>query len=84
MGQTDEGLRWADRAASIDPHDPGTLYNLACLYANIGRADRALDLLGRAIDSGFAQREWIEHDGDLDPLRSEPRFKALLERLEKK
>jgi TolB-like protein/Flp pilus assembly protein TadD len=84
MGRTEEGLRWVDRAVSIDPHDPGTLYNAACTYANIRHIDQALDLLGKAIDAGFAQREWIEHDGDLDPLRKEPRFKVLLERLERK
>jgi adenylate cyclase len=67
-----------------DPHEPGTLYNVACLYANARRYQKAIDLLGQAIDAGFAQREWIEHDSDLDPLRNESRFKALVKRLQKK
>jgi adenylate cyclase len=84
LGRTEEGLRWAERALGIDPHDPGTLYNVACLYANAGRIQKAIDFLGQAIDAGFARKEWIEHDSDLDPLRNEPRFQALLKRLEKR
>jgi TolB-like protein/Flp pilus assembly protein TadD len=84
LGRQDEAARWADRALGIDPSDPGTLYNVACVYSNLGRADRAIDLLRQALDAGFAQEEWIEHDSDLDPIRGEPGFKALLKRLEKK
>ena len=70
-------------AVAADPHDPSTLYNVACLYSSAGRKTEALDYLKRALDAGFAQREWIENDSDLDPLRQEPRFKALLDRLRK-
>ena len=84
LGRTEEALTWGERALAIDPRDPGTLYNVACLYSNARRNQKAIDLLEQAIDAGFAQKEWIEHDSDLDPLRNEPRFKALLKRLEKK
>jgi hypothetical protein len=29
----------------------------------------------------MGQKEWIENDSDLDPLRNHPRFQALLQRL---
>src|SRR6267142_2226777 len=83
LGRTEEALSWGERALAIDPHDQATLYNVACLYANARRFQKAVDLLEQAVDAGFAQKQWIEHDGDLDPLRNEPRFKALLKRMKK-
>jgi adenylate cyclase len=46
-----------------------------------GEADRALDLIGRAVSNGRGFRAWMEHDVDLDPLRSSPRFAEILARL---
>ncbi len=42
---------------------------------------QAIDFLDRAADGGLLQKGWYEHDGDLDPLRGHPRFKALLGRM---
>ncbi len=81
LGQLDEGLEWAERAAAIDPDDAGVCYNVACLYALEGQPDKAIHHLECAINAGFGSRQWIEHDPDLDSLRENPRFKALLEKL---
>jgi non-specific serine/threonine protein kinase len=84
LGRPDEATQWIERALGIDPRDPGVLYNAACVYANLRRIDRSIELLGQALDAGFAEKEWIEHDSDLDPLRGDPRFTILLKRLETK
>ena len=39
------------------------------------------ETLDEAITFGMGQKEWFEHDSDLDPVREHPRFQALLERL---
>jgi adenylate cyclase len=57
------------------------LYNLGCIHALAGDVEDAVDCLERAAAGGLLQKGWYEHDGDLDPLRGHPRFKALLERM---
>jgi serine/threonine protein kinase/Flp pilus assembly protein TadD len=81
LGQVEKGLSWGDHALALDPEDAGVLYNVACLNAVGGRAEAALDHLEHAVQNGFGHREWIEHDPDLQPLRSQPRYQALLSRL---
>jgi serine/threonine protein kinase/Flp pilus assembly protein TadD len=81
MGQVDKGLEWGDRALALDPDDAGVLYNVACLHAVGGKPERALDLLEHAAQNGFGHKEWIEHDPDLESLRSHPRYQTLLSRL---
>ncbi|HSA97160.1 MAG TPA: tetratricopeptide repeat protein, partial [Acidobacteriota bacterium] len=81
LGQRDKGLEWARRARRIDPDDPMLLYNLGCIHALAGDLEEAIDCLERAAAGGLLQKGWYEHDGDLDPLRGHPRFKALLERM---
>ncbi len=56
-------------------------YNLACAHAKLGRADTALENLGKAIDAGFSNRRTMAEDPDLESLRSDPRFTAILNRL---
>ena len=81
LGEVEKGLEWASLALTIDPEEPMTLYNVACIFSMAGHVDRALDCLEKAATAGLSQREWYEHDRDLDPLRDHPRFGALLERL---
>jgi adenylate cyclase len=53
----------------------------ACLHAQAGQKERALEFLERVFARGWGKRDWIEHDPDYDILRDDPRFKALLARL---
>lgn len=83
LGRVEEGLTLAQRALTIEPNDAGVLYNVACLYSVAGRVPEAIGYLEQALDAGFSQKEWIENDSDLDRLRKEPRFQALMRRFRK-
>jgi non-specific serine/threonine protein kinase len=80
-GNPDKSRDWTRRALAIAPDDPVTFYNAACNYSLLGEVATAIDCLENAVTSGMAQKDWIEHDSDLDPLRSHPRFQALMQRL---
>jgi tetratricopeptide (TPR) repeat protein len=81
-GQVEQGLEWAERAAAADPEEGVILYNVACIYAQAGRSETALDYLERAVKAGFTRREWITSDHDLEPLRQDQRFQALVQSLD--
>ena len=82
LGDIEGGRRNIDAALRLQPNEFGTLYNAACFYAQIGDADRALDMLDRAVDTGQGFRSWIEHDHDFVGIRKLPRFQAILSRLD--
>jgi tetratricopeptide (TPR) repeat protein len=81
LGDQAEARVWLDRALEAEPDDPAVQYNVACVLANLGEHDRAIELLDKSLRNSWGQRSWIVHDPDLDPLRGDPRFQKLLERL---
>ena len=78
LGETDKARDWNRRALAMDPDDPSVLYNIACAFAVEGQKQEAISTLKKAIDNGFGHWSWIEHDTDLDYLRAEPDFLAML------
>jgi tetratricopeptide (TPR) repeat protein len=69
-----------DEALALVPGQPVNLYNLACVRAQRGRPDDALDALERAAAAGFSDFVLIARDPELEPVRGLPRFKALLDK----
>lgn len=62
-----------------NPHYPLLAYNLACLESLTGRTDDALGHLRQAIDGSEQFRDFAKGDTDLDAIRGEPAFEALVE-----
>jgi serine/threonine protein kinase/Flp pilus assembly protein TadD len=81
VGDRARAVEWASRALAMDPEEPVTLYNVACVYSLQGQIEKAIDCLEGALKHGFAHKEWIEHDSDLNPLHEHPRYQALLQTL---
>jgi adenylate cyclase len=80
-GDAVRATEWAERALEAAPHEPSVLYNVGCMYSMMGNKERAIELVDEAVRKGFGYRAWLEQDGDLDPIRDDPRFKAILARL---
>ena len=79
LGRLAEAREWSERALVLEPDEPSVLYNIACFYSTIGEVDRAMDLLERNdVMPGIANRAWVDHDPDLDPLRELPRFRIFI------
>ena len=82
LGEREEGLKWAEKSLAIESNNPLLIYNLACIFSLVGEIEKAIDYFEQAINSGYTNYAWVKTDMDLDPLRSHPRFQALIEKLE--
>jgi serine/threonine protein kinase/Flp pilus assembly protein TadD len=78
MRDSKRGFEWARRALEIDPEEMSILYNVACVYSLLGRTEEALSCLEKVMEHGTFYKNWAAKDSDLDALRSDPRFQALL------
>ena len=81
LGEKEKSLEWLRKALELDPEDGMLLYNAGCIYAMAGLKDAAIDALDRSVAAGLNQIAWFEKDSNLDPLREDQRFKALLARM---
>jgi non-specific serine/threonine protein kinase len=78
IGEHAKGYEWARRAIAIDPEETSILYNVACVYALLGKTEDALASLGKVMEHGTFYKNWAAKDSDLDSLRADPRFHALI------
>ena len=56
-------------------------FNLAIVYLGLGDRARALDYLEQAYAADSQWMPYLRGDRIFDPLRSEPRFAALMKKL---
>ena len=81
LGEAERSKIWTQQAMTLAPNDPLVLYNAACNWALLGESDRALEELERALEAGVAVGDWIKHDPDIESLRGDPRFQAIVKRI---
>ncbi|MBV8856186.1 MAG: tetratricopeptide repeat protein [Acidobacteria bacterium] len=71
-----------DRVREAADADHDIAYWLATAHAMLGERDQALHWLDRAIDLGNENRTWFESDPKWESFREDPRFVALMRRIE--
>jgi tetratricopeptide (TPR) repeat protein len=77
-GRYAEAADQARDLAAAHPEYPALLYNIACCESLAGRKADAIEHLRHAIERSDRVRSYLAGDSDLDPLRDEPEFQALL------
>ena len=65
----------------LSPRGEVLPFNLAIVHLGLGDRQRALDDLERAYAADSQWMGWLKKDRMFDPLRSEPRFVALMKKL---
>jgi tetratricopeptide (TPR) repeat protein len=83
-GRFQDGLRIDQQLAVLRPEDSLVQYNLACDYSLLHDADRSLQALHRAISLGYDDFSFMDKDQDLEFIRGDPRYKALVSQFDKK
>jgi serine/threonine protein kinase/Tfp pilus assembly protein PilF len=73
----DDATREANMAMALRPGDGLTLYNVACVFGNMGKKAEALIALRKACDAGFNDPGWARQDPDLALLHGDPEFEKL-------
>ena len=91
-GKTAEAIATVAELAENPNWEFGQWYDFACIYSVASGkiasrkqeyADRALELLRKAVKAGYKDAAHMKKDTDLDPLRERDDCKKLLSELEK-
>jgi tetratricopeptide (TPR) repeat protein len=80
-GRTDEALRMVSRMIDGESRGEQEAYDVATVFAQLGRKDEAFQWLDRAIKKRGTGATSLKLDPQLTALHSDPRFAALLRRL---
>jgi adenylate cyclase len=84
LGEAERARDWISRALLIDPDNMNARYNFACsLTTYLKDTDAALELLGPVFETMAIA--WLNHakaDPDLEPIRANPRYQAMVEAAE--
>ena len=67
-----------EKAIRLKPADVDPYYNLACVFAIKGQVSKSLSHLRKAVSMDRSVRQWARKDADLNNVREDPEFKAII------
>lgn len=79
LGKFERAISWIRRAVTLDPDDPVTCYNAACVYSMTGDQDTALRFLEAYVrQTSEHMVSYVEQDEDLRGIRNHPAYRNLV------
>jgi DNA-binding winged helix-turn-helix (wHTH) protein/TolB-like protein/Tfp pilus assembly protein PilF len=78
-GQRTKGIALMRRIEASESHDGEMVYKMSQAYAQLGGKESSLRLLRRSIDLNFFPYSYFAQDPLLEPIRTEPRYVAVME-----
>jgi tetratricopeptide (TPR) repeat protein len=81
LGRYDEALEAYNKAIEIKPDSHEAWYNLACLYSLKKEKGKALKYFQKAIENGYNDLSHIKKDSDMDFIRNEKEFQAIINKI---
>jgi adenylate cyclase len=86
LGESERAREWIERGLLLDPDNLNMRYNIACtLAADLQDREAALGLLEPLTQVLLGESiRWMKADSDLDPIRGDPRFVAMIEAAERR
>ncbi len=78
VGRTDDAKVEVAQALQLSPDDPLMLYNIACVYSQLGEKRLSIKSLRDSVAAGLEDYEWIKRDPDLEAIRNEPEYIELM------
>ena len=83
QNKTDEArAQLSDEARNLAKADHDMAYWMCEALSQLGEIDEALKWLGKAIKLGNENKPWFETDQTLAPIRTDPRFQQLMNKIE--
>jgi Tfp pilus assembly protein PilF len=74
VGHAEEAMREANLAMALRPNEATVVYNVACVFCQLGRKPDALAAIKKAWAAGFIDPDWARRDPDLALLHGDPEF----------
>lgn len=78
----EQALTWYKKALEVDSSFGDAFYNMACIYALLGKKELAFRYLNIAALNGYTGAEAMRNDNDLRTLHQDPRFQEILAKMQ--
>ncbi|HZO54595.1 MAG TPA: tetratricopeptide repeat protein [Bryobacteraceae bacterium] len=78
LGRREEAHRILEKMVALSRTTYVCALEVASIYANLGERDQAFDWFRKAVEDRSECLVWAKVSPWLDPVRSDPRFEALL------